>query len=89
MRDAAPQAFVHALAALPDGSINGQFKGKRYIATKSTFNSGRSLKLVARELGGRDFISLNLYMLTSGPRLYPCEMSRAKVIDFVLGFQPD
>ena len=61
----------------------------RYIATKSVHNNGRSFKLVARELGGNDYISLNLYALKSGPRLYPCEMSSEKVIGFVMEFQPD
>lgn len=85
----APAAFVDALAALPEGSSTGDYQGKRYLATKSTYNAGRSIKLVARELGGSDYISFNLYLLTSGPKLFPCEMSRTKVIAFLAGFQPD
>ena len=80
--------FLMALDALPDDTVTGRYAGRRYAATKSVFNDGKSLKLVAEELGGRDYISLNLYRLASGARLYPCEMSAEKVTDFVLGFQP-
>ncbi|WP_343044361.1 hypothetical protein [Roseobacter ponti] len=47
------------------------------------------MKLFAEEAGGNDYISLNFYRLKSGARLYPCEMSRGKVLSFVLGFVPD
>lgn len=82
-----PEAFLEALNALPAHTVIGQYQGTRYTATKTMFNAGKSLKLVAEELGGRDYISLNVYRLVSGVRLYPCEMSAEKVIRFVLGFQ--
>lgn len=45
--------------------------------------------LYGQELGGTDIVSFSLYRLIgSGPMLKPCEMSSAKVIDFVLGFEP-
>ena len=66
------------LSALPLGTTTGTAKGKRYIATRSLFNNGRSTKLVAEELGGSDYISLNYYELTAGPGLYPCEMPAEK-----------
>lgn len=40
---------------------------------------------MAEELGGDDYISLNLYLPRSGALLRPCEMPEQKVIDFVLG----
>ena len=43
----------------------------------------------AEELGGTDYISLNLYDLTAGPGLYPCEMPAEKVIAFLRDFVPD
>ena len=46
-------------------------------------------KLVAEELGGPDYISLNHYALRSGARLKPCEMPEAKVRAFVLNLIPD
>ena len=85
----APSGFVDALATLPEGSSRGRAHGRTYIATKTSYNTGRSVKLVAEELGGADYISLNLYKLASGARLYPCEMPADKVIQFVTGFHPD
>lgn len=78
-----------ALARLPQGTVTGRVQGCRYIATKSVFSGGKSIKLVAQELGGSDYISLNYYDLERGARLAPCEMSREKVINFILDFQPD
>ena len=89
MSDKAPGAFVRALRALPTGTTTGQYEGRKYVASKTTYSSGKSIKLVAEETGGNDYISLNLYILASGPRLYPCEMSSVKVIQFVQGFTPD
>jgi hypothetical protein len=87
--DTVPTSFLQALDALPEGSVTGCCAGRRYIATRSLFNGGRSVKLVAEELGGRDFVSLNLYRLKHGVLLKPCEMSRTRVIAFVTGFRPD
>lgn len=82
-------AFSVALAALPEGTVRGAAHTRRYVATKTLFNQGRSVKLVAEELGGADYISLNCYLLSEGPLLKPCEMSAEKVVAFVLGFVPD
>lgn len=79
------KAFLAAFDVLPVGTFKGQSHGRRYIVSKSCFNNGHSWKLVAEELGGPDYISLNLYLLASGPRLFPCEMPTDKVITFVCG----
>lgn len=76
-------AFETALLALPLGTFTGTAHNRRYIVTKTLFNSGKSLKLVAEELGGPDYISLNFYRLEKGSRLFPCEMSIEKVTEFV------
>ncbi|MEP2640480.1 hypothetical protein [Roseobacter sp.] len=60
---------------------------RRYVVSKSRFAGGKSIKLVAHELGGADYISLNLYRLRSGARLFPCEMSHRKVMEFVADLQ--
>ncbi|MEM6760643.1 MAG: hypothetical protein AAF601_14290 [Pseudomonadota bacterium] len=78
-----------ALANLPTGTFRGTAAGRRYVVTKSVLNAGRTTKLVAEELGGRDYISLNFYVLASGVRLKPCEMSEAKVTSFILALCPD
>ena len=46
-------------------------------------------KLYGERLAGGDHVSFNLYTTGSGVKLKPCEMPEAKVINFVLGFQPD
>ena len=51
---------------------------------------GRRHSLYGEELGGADRISLNLYLLSDDrPVLKPCEMPEAKVVDFVLRYEPD
>ncbi|MGI1662855.1 hypothetical protein ACRDNQ_11495 [Palleronia sp. KMU-117] len=83
-------AFLAAFDALPIGGYGGTYGGRRYRVTKSTYSSGRSQKLVAEELGGADYISLNLYRLSDGAAiLKPCEMAEDKVVAFVLGVTAD
>lgn len=86
---APPVGFLKRFDALSNGTSLGTYRHTRYSVTKSEFNAGKSFKLEGEELGGPDYISLNLYKLETGPRLYPCEMSSEKVIAFVTGFQLD
>ena len=84
-------AFLRAFDALPLGTFTGMSRGRRYMVTRHDFAGGNSQKLVAEELGGDNYISLNLYRLTSGARLKPCEMPEEKVVEFVLSLmqEPD
>ena len=81
--------FLRAFDALPLGTFTGRSRGRRYIVTRQDFSGGHSQKLIAEELGGADYISLNLYRLASGTRLKPCEMPEDKVVDFVLSLTPE
>ena len=82
--------FLQAFDALPLGTFTGISNGRRYIVTTDRISlNGNSQKLVAEELGGADYISLNLYRLTSGSRLKPCEMPEEKVVEFVLSLKPE
>lgn len=81
------QAFLAAFDALPEGTFTGRARGRRYVVVRKV--AGAVQKLVAEELGGPDYISLNLYRLTSGARLKPCEMPEQKVVDFVLALKSD
>lgn len=81
--------FLRAFDALPLGTFTGVFEGRRYVVTRQNHADGKSQKLVAEELGGTDYISLNLYRLASGARLKPCEMPEAKVVAFVMTLRPD
>ncbi|MBB4173361.1 hypothetical protein [Sulfitobacter noctilucicola] len=84
-----PPDLAHRIAALPLGTFTGQAFGRKYVVTRSLFSKGRAVKLVAEELGGKDYISLNLYALSSGPKLFPCEMPAEKVITFVRALEPN
>ncbi|MEP5633679.1 MAG: hypothetical protein ABJP79_17515 [Tateyamaria sp.] len=83
------ESFGAALSALPLGTFTGTANGRRYVVTKSVFACGKSIKLVAEELGGTDYISLNWYKLASSTRLKPCEMAETKVRAFVDALVPD
>ena len=85
-----PDAFVSAFFALPEGSFTGSSGDRRYVVVRQQMAKGKSHKLVAHELGGTDYISMNLYQTRlSGALLRPCEMAVCKVIAFVLDFEPD
>ena len=81
--------FATALRALPDGTFRGRAHGRSYIVTKTRPGDGRITKLVAEELGGSDYVSLNHFELASGSILKPCEMPAKKVTAFVLDLTPD
>ena len=81
-------AFLAAFDALPSRSFEGMYNGKRYSVLREDFSGGKSQKLVAHELGGTDYISMNLYRLQTGARLKPCEMPEDKVVAFVMGVTP-
>lgn len=82
--------FLMAFDALPEGTFEGRYLGRRWVATRSGFAAGKSEKLVAEAADGSDYISMNLYRLRDGRfRLAPCEMPEAKVRAFVLGIVPD
>ena len=76
--------FHTKLLALPNGANDVQYLGKRYLLRKETLLNGKLLKVYAHELGGNDIVSGNYYPTIKIGTLKPCEMSDAKVIDFVL-----
>lgn len=83
-------AFAHAFFALPMGTFTGRAHDRRYVVSRQAMAGQKSHKLVAHELGGNDYISLNLYQTRqSGAVLRPCEMPAEKVVEFVLALVPD
>jgi|TARA_B110000908_G_scaffold155059_1_gene192920 hypothetical protein len=89
VRAAAPAGFATSLRAIPCGTTTGHAGAKRYTATRSEFNNGHSVKLVAEALDGSDYISLNFYDLEQGGQLAPCEMQHEKVVAFVIQYTPE
>ncbi|MCW1411090.1 hypothetical protein OLZ32_22015 [Rhizobium sp. 1AS11] len=81
--------FEDALAKLPDGYVDGYFGNRSWGVTVKRSQDGKRTWLYGEELGGTDIVSFNLYRFAGrGSALNPCEMSSAKVIEFVLGFEP-
>ena len=76
--------FYSKLLALPNGANDILYKNKRYLLQKQTLLDGKLLKIYAEELGANDIVSGNYYPTMKSGMLKPCEMSDAKVIDFVL-----
>lgn len=76
-------AFDLKIKALDDGSYDVMFNNKRYLLSKTTHLNEKLIKLYAKELGGKDFISLNYYPQINGGLLKPCEMPKKKVKDFI------
>ncbi|MBY3044227.1 hypothetical protein [Rhizobium leguminosarum] len=81
--------FEDALAKLPDGYVDGHFGNRSWGVTVKRSQDGKRTWLYGEELSGADILSFNLYRLAGpGSILKPCEMSSAKVTEFVLGFEP-
>ena len=82
--------FDAAFAKLADGYSEGVYEGRRFGLTVRRSEDGRRNSLFARELGGTDIVSFNLYRTGSDRTLLkPCEMSSEKVVAFVLEFNPN
>ncbi len=75
--------ITELIDAVPEGSSTGVFRGGSWSVRKTTHNNGRSTKIYAEELGGKDFISLNFYRTEKADLLKPCEMPEQKVIEFL------
>jgi hypothetical protein len=76
--------FYKKLLTLPNGANDIYYKNKRYLLRKESLLQGKLFKIYAEELGGKDRVSGNYYPSIKCGTLKPCEMSDAKVIDFVL-----
>lgn len=80
--------FLTALDRLEPGYQTGLYNGERWGVTVTGAPGESVRKLYGARLAGGDHVSFNLYTTASGERLKPCEMPEAKVIAFVLGFEP-
>lgn len=80
-----PQSHKDLIDQIPEGYSEGMYQDRKYGISKKLFNSGKSQKIFAEELGGNDFISLNYYQTSERELLKPCEMPESKVIAFLSG----
>ena len=72
---------------IPLGYSEALYEGKKYGLSRSDFNGGKSIKVFAEELGGKDFISFNYYLTSGENQLKPCEMPTEKVRHFLFHFE--
>jgi hypothetical protein len=75
------------LARVPEGWTAVTYAGRRYGLSRTTHTDGRSVTLYAEELGGSDVVSANVFRLSGGAELRPCEMPAAKVLAFLDGWR--
>jgi peptide-methionine (S)-S-oxide reductase len=80
---------LEAILQISSGHSFGIYNNKKYSITKEIFNAGKSFKIYAEELQGKDFISLNYYITSKNEFLKPCEMPREKVVRFLKNVQLD
>jgi len=79
--------FKQNLIKLPIGSFFVRYKNSKYLVKKESVSSNKILKIYAKELKGNDIVSGNYFLTIKEGLLKPCEMSDAKVIDFVLNLE--
>lgn len=72
---------------VPHGWTEVEYRHRRYGMSRSDHADGRSLSIVAEELGGSDLISTNVYRTARGDVLRPCEMPTETVLAFLAGWQ--
>ena len=76
-------SLLKYISKIPEGYSEGMYMNVKYGITKSIFNTNKSFKIYAKELQGKNFISLNYYITTTKELLKPCEMPEQKVIHFL------
>ncbi len=81
------EALLPYIQALPSGYSQVTFQDRTYRVVREDFNAGRSIKVLAEELGGTDFISFNFYRTSQAETLKPCEMPAQKVVSFLEGYE--
>lgn len=74
---------------VPEGWTLVGYQGRPYGLTRTTRAAGKSVSVLAQELGGSDLVSANIYRTTSGDLLRACEMPQQKVLDFLRRWQAD
>jgi len=67
--------FDTKVKQLPPGSNEVTYKNEKYLLNKEIFVGGKVIKVFARSLQSKDFISFNYYLTKNDNDLKPCEMS--------------
>ncbi|MFI1013134.1 hypothetical protein [Streptomyces sp. NPDC020965] len=81
-------SLVALVERIPEGWTLATYEGRRYGLTRTTRVGGRSISVLAEELGGPDLISANVYRTHKADHLRACEMPEAKVLAFLRRWIP-
>ena len=82
-----PLSLAALVDAVPEGWTRVLYEGRPYGLTRRTWAGGRSINVLAEELGGSDVVSANIHRTATAHHLRPCEMPEAKVVDFLRGWE--
>jgi len=82
------RSLAELVERVQEGWTLVSYDDRSYGLSRTTRASGRSMSLLARELGGPDLVSANVYTTSKGAQLRACEMPDRKVLDFLAGWQP-
>lgn len=83
-----PRSLAELVERVPEGWTLVSYDDRPYGLSRTTHAGGRSISVLARELGGPDLVSANVYTTSKGHQLRACEMPDQKVLDFLAGWQP-
>lgn len=81
-------SLADLLDRVPEGWTLVSYDGRPYGVSRTMHAGGKSISILARELGGTDLVSANVYATSRGHQLHACEMPDQKVLDFLEGWQP-
>lgn len=85
---ASPESLPTLLQRIPPGWTHATYEDRPYGLTRIDRAGGRSISVLAVELGGLDLISANVYRTREGDHLRACEMPESKVLAFLRAWEP-
>lgn len=83
-----PTSLAELVDRVPEGWTLVSYQDRQYGLSRTTRANGKSVSVLARELGGPDLVSANIYTTSKGHQLRACEMPDKQVLDFLTGWQP-
>ena len=81
-----PETLARLLEKVPMGWTRVISEGRPYGLSRTERVDGRSVSILAQELGGPDVVSANVYRVKGADLLRACEMPDAKVLAFLRGW---
>lgn len=81
------QSLAELVDRVPEGWTEVSYEDRGYGLSRTTRANGKVVSVLARELGGSDLVSANIYTTSKGHQLHACEMPDRKVLDFLAGWQ--